>query len=94
MQGARSKFIISSENELTKLTEVPFDGFVSSNSVEIKKISDITSNESFQIEMISAWLRSIQEPEEYHHIVIDKCRRDPEVLAYFLQHVNKELNHE
>lgn len=38
---SEKNFNISSASKLTKLTEVPFDGFVSSNPVEIKKNCDI-----------------------------------------------------
>jgi len=44
--------------------------------------------------MTSAWLHKIGEPEELHFLVLDKCRNDPEALAYFFKHANKELNHE
>ena len=40
---------------------------------------------------VRAWLYKIEEPEEYHHIVLDKCKRDPEALAYFLKHANGEF---
>lgn len=42
-----------------------------------------------KIEMIRAWLFKIGEPEEDHHLVLDKCRNDPETLAYFLKHAQK-----
>ena len=35
---------------------------------------------------IRAWLRHIGEPEEDHHLVLDKCKSNPEALAYFLKH--------
>tara|TARA_R110002073_G_scaffold202913_2_gene362492 strand:+ start:287 stop:562 length:276 start_codon:yes stop_codon:yes gene_type:complete len=49
---------------------------------------------NFNIEMISAWLHKIREPEELHFLVLDKCRNDPEALEYFLKHANGEFNHE
>lgn len=45
---------------------------------------------SLQIEMIRAWLHRIGEPVEDHHIVIDKCKADPEAMAYFLKHVSSK----
>lgn len=36
--------------------------------------------------MIRAWLFKIEEPEEEHNIVLDKCRYDPEVREYFLKY--------
>lgn len=47
--------------------------------------------ESLQIEMIQAWLQRIGEPPEDHHIVLSKCRNDPEALAYFLKHARGEF---
>jgi hypothetical protein len=44
-----------------------------------------------QIEMIKAWLFKIGEPSEDHHIVLSKCRNDPEALAYFLKHARGEF---
>ena len=44
-----------------------------------------------QIEAVRAWLYKIEEPGEYHHIVLDKCKHDPEALAYFLKHANGEF---
>lgn len=85
------KINISSANELTKLTEMPFDGFVSSNPVGIIKISDIASKESLQIKMIQGWLRKIGEPESEHYLVLDKCRADSEAMQYFLKHAEGKL---
>ena len=50
----------------------------------------ITDN-SPSIEAVRAWLYKIEEPEEYHHIVLDKCKADDEALAYFLKHANGEF---
>ncbi len=41
--------------------------------------------QQLQKEMIRAWLHKIGEPEEYHCLVIDKCKRDHEALIYFLK---------
>ena len=35
------------------------------------------------IEKIRNWLYRIGEPEADHHLVIDKCKTDPEALIYF-----------
>lgn len=50
----------------------------------------ITDN-SPSIEAVRAWLYKIEEPEEYHHIVLDKCKADAEAMAYFLKHANGEF---
>ncbi|MDV6345640.1 hypothetical protein [Nitrosomonas sp. Is37] len=50
--------------------------------------SQITNS---QIEIIKSWLFKIGEPEEDHYLVIDKCRNDPEALAYFLRHAKGEF---
>ena len=42
------------------------------------------------LEKIRSWLFSIGEPESDHHLVIERCRSDPEVLNYYLHHVNGE----
>jgi hypothetical protein len=34
---------------------------------------------------IRTWLTHIGEPEEDHYIVLNKCRRNPEALAYYLE---------
>ncbi len=44
-----------------------------------------------KLEKIQEWLFSIEEPEEFHHLVLDKCRNDPEAMAYFMKHVNGEF---
>lgn len=47
--------------------------------------------QSHKIEAIRAWLFSICEPVEDHHLVLDKCRNDPEAMEYFLRHANGEF---
>lgn len=74
--------------ESSKESGLPSVSFVSSVSEENKKNSDI---HSLQIEMIRAWLFKINESAEDHHIVIDKCKADPEALAYFLKHAQGEF---
>lgn len=53
------------------------------NDSTVAKLSDI--------EKIQGWLYQIGEPEEEHHIVLDKCKNDPEVLEYFLKHARGEF---
>jgi len=36
-------------------------------------------------EKVRAWLFQIGEPEEDHHLVMAKCRNDPEAFTYFLK---------
>ena len=43
------------------------------------------------IALIRSWLFKIEEPEEYHHIVLNKCEQSPEALEYFLKHINGEF---
>jgi len=71
---------ISSITKLTKLTEVPFGGFVSSTPGQIEK----------NILLIQSWLFQIGEPDVDHHLVLDKCRIDPEAMRYFLKHARGE----
>ena len=74
--------------ELTKPPKALSVSFVSSVSEENKKISDI---ESQQIGQVRAWLFKIGEPVEDQGIVLNKCRNDPEAMAYFLKHANGEF---
>ena len=65
-----------------------------SNEVVTKFNNEITcsiTDNSPLIEAVRAWLYKIEEPEEYHRIVLDKCKADPEALAYFLKHANGEF---
>ncbi|WP_143032467.1 hypothetical protein [Nitrosomonas sp. Nm33] len=45
------------------------------------------------LEEIHTWLFSIGEPEEDHHLVIDKYWNDPQALEYFLKHARGEFKH-
>lgn len=47
--------------------------------------------ESVQIKLIRAWLTEIDEPEADHHLVLSKCKCDPEALAYFLELATKQF---
>lgn len=42
--------------------------------------------QSQKIEMIQVWLFKIGEPAHDHYLVIDKCKRDPGAMKYFLRH--------
>lgn len=97
-KGASVSFVSSNSRESEKKfndspsppkeSGLPSVSFVSSVSEENKKIADL---QSLQIEMIRGWLYRINEPVEDHHIVLDKCKLDPEALAYFLKHTNGEF---
>ncbi|MBA3756573.1 MAG: hypothetical protein H0X02_10245 [Nitrosomonas sp.] len=76
--------------EVPKVPEVPFDTFDTSIPVTIEKNSSVIANESFQIEMVRAWLHKIGEPEQDHYLVLDKCRIDPGAMQYFLKHAGGE----
>lgn len=39
---------------------------------------------------ICNWLYQIEEPEEDHHLVVDKCRSNSEVFVYFLNLARKD----
>lgn len=85
------KFNHSLITEVSKVPKAPSDTFDTSNPVEIKKNSDIASNESLQIEMIRAWLFKINEPEPDHCLVLDRCKKNPQVLKYYLKHAKGEF---
>lgn len=82
LKEAENKKILSNTQitELPKLTEAPFGGFVSTTQAQIKK----------NILLIQSWLYQIDEPEEDHYLVIDKCNLDSEVMEYFLKHACSE----
>ena len=37
------------------------------------------------IQIIRTWLYSIGEPEVDHYLILNKCKNDPEALAYYLE---------
>jgi len=41
-------------------------------------------------EIVRAWLFQIDEPEEDHYLVLDKCKNDPSLIAYYLGLTNKD----
>lgn len=43
------------------------------------------------IKLIQSWLYRINEPEEDHSSVLDKCRNNPEAMEYFLKHARGEF---
>lgn len=55
----------------------------------VAKVASVAAANSIDIEKVRAWLFSIGEPEEDHYIVLDKCRRDPEALTYFVKHASQ-----
>ena len=46
------------------------------------------------IKKIRSWLYRIGEPEEDHYLVLNKCRNDPEALAYYLERVAESKREE
>ena len=52
------------------------------------------TNHSVNFKKIQGWLCKIGEPEEDHHLVLDKCRNDPEAMEYFLKHARGEYEKE
>ena len=50
-----------------------------------KKIMEI------KLELIRDWLFKIDEPESDHALILDKCRSNPEAMAYFLKHARGEF---
>lgn len=56
------------------------------DAAQYPQIAQKTSNSQYSdIEKIRTWLNRIGEPEEDHDIVLDKCRRNPEALTYYLE---------
>lgn len=68
-------FCNTPEMEVPKVPEVPFDTFGTSTQGQIEK----------NILLIRSWLFQIGEPKEDHYLVIDKSKRDPDAMAYFLK---------
>lgn len=54
-------------------------------------IEELRREQHQKIEIIRQWLFKINEPEEFHYLVIDKCKAHPEALAYFLKHTCGEF---
>lgn len=55
----------------------------------VATVASVAVADSADIEKIRSWLYKIDEPEQDHYIVLDKCRRDPEALAYFIEHATE-----
>lgn len=53
-------------------------------------IHELKKEQDQKIELIRQWLFKIEEPEEYHDLVIDKCKQDPEAFKYFLNWANRD----
>jgi hypothetical protein len=96
---AKLKLIENGENfknipdsVLPKPPELPFGSFGSAiPGKNKKKLSNIAAITPEQIQKIQTWLNEICEQEEDQHIVINKARRDPEALAYFLAQANNHM---
>ncbi|SDY64098.1 hypothetical protein SAMN05421755_103535 [Nitrosomonas sp. Nm33] len=55
------------------------------------KSNSSSSPQESDIEKIRHWLIKIGEPEEDHHLVLNKCRNDSLVLEYCLKHTRSEF---
>ena len=71
---------LSRIQQVPKVPEVPFDTFDTAIQAENQK----------NIALIRSWLFKIEEPEEFHYLVIDKCKQDPEAFKYFLNWANRD----
>lgn len=73
-----------SETRMNKgiVNSVPAVPAVPAKKHDSEKIFSITRR---QEAIIKAWLYHIGEPEEDHYLVLNKCRRDPKALAYYLE---------
>lgn len=60
----------------------------------VAKVASVAVANTADIEKVRAWLFKIGEPKEDHCIVLDKCKNDPEAMAYFLKHAKGEAKHE
>ena len=82
------------DNFVTSVTSCNV-GDVTRKPACIKDVTPVTSvtsqNINSAIEIIGNWLFKIGEPEEDHHLVIDKCKNDPQALAYFLKYASGEF---
>ncbi|SFL07693.1 hypothetical protein SAMN05216302_10303 [Nitrosomonas aestuarii] len=61
-------------------------------SVAVANAINETINCNTDLDKIATWLFQIGEPEEDHHLVLSKCRNDPDALVYFLKWANKMKN--
>lgn len=56
-----------------------------------EEISDnLIGQTDSDFEKVRAWLFQIGEPEEDHYLVLDKCKNDPNLIAYYLGLTNKD----
>jgi hypothetical protein len=53
-------------------------------------IKQLTERDNY-LETIRQWLFQIGEPEENRHLVMDRCKADPQVLEYYLKHASGEF---
>jgi hypothetical protein len=71
-----------------------FQRFVPSVPTEKESLCVLSENierETQDLETIHEWLIKIGEAEEDHPLVLDKCRNDPQALAYYLRQANGEF---
>lgn len=57
----------------------------------IEELKREQQSQQTPIELIQSWLYQISEPEEDHHLILDKCRNDYEAMDYFLKHARGEF---
>ncbi|MBS0498171.1 MAG: hypothetical protein JSR51_11060 [Proteobacteria bacterium] len=62
------------DNEIPKVPKAPSDTFDTSVFARNQK----------NFSLIRSWLTEIGEPEADYFLVLSKCKRDPEALAYYL----------
>ena len=84
---------IATATDATVATHISQVGPIVANVASVA-VANSTNEKIIQIEieMIRAWLHKIGEPEMDHHLVLSKCRNDPEALEYFLKHARGEYD--
>lgn len=68
-----------------KITEELIQRLKKYKPVILTELKREESQKKQRIEIIRSWLYRFGEPEEDHCLVLDKCKRDPEALVYFLK---------
>ncbi|ALQ51151.1 hypothetical protein [Nitrosomonas ureae] len=87
----KNKFATATGATVATHTEKTAPNAAKVASVAVASCED-EKNDQFKIEMILAWLYKIGEAEEDHHLVLVKCKADPEALEYFYRHANGEYD--
>lgn len=83
--SAQSSLKAKAEAILERTTQRTMSAQSEEITAQYPNISQKVGNfQHSDLEKIRAWLNRIGEVEEDHHIVIDKCRRDPEALTSYL----------